>query len=205
MSPCLGSTGSIGRSTLEVIAASGGRLRAVALSAHGNTELLLRQAQAVRPRRIVVDRSGGGRPARLVGAAGRTSNCSSGPRRVARLAADAGSRHRGFGHRRQRRPAGHLGRPGGRQDRGPGQQGEPGGGRAAGDGAGPPQKRQNPARRQRTQRRVSGVAGGAAGRGAAGGAHRQRGAIPHVSRPNSLPKSPWPTPWPIPLGRWDRK
>ena len=33
----LGSTGSIGRSALEVIAASGGRLRAVALSANGNT------------------------------------------------------------------------------------------------------------------------------------------------------------------------
>ena len=50
----LGSTGSIGCSTLEVIAASGGSLRAVGLSAHGNTELLLRQARAVRPRRIVV-------------------------------------------------------------------------------------------------------------------------------------------------------
>jgi 1-deoxy-D-xylulose-5-phosphate reductoisomerase len=50
----LGSTGSIGRNTLEVIAASEGRLRAVALSAHRNTELLLRQAQSVRPRRIVV-------------------------------------------------------------------------------------------------------------------------------------------------------
>ncbi len=50
----LGSTGSIGRSTLEVIAASGGRLRAAALAANGNTELLLRQAQAVRPRKIAV-------------------------------------------------------------------------------------------------------------------------------------------------------
>ncbi len=48
----LGSTGSIGRSTLEVIAASGGRLRAVSLSANGKTDLLLRQAKAVRPRRI---------------------------------------------------------------------------------------------------------------------------------------------------------
>jgi 1-deoxy-D-xylulose-5-phosphate reductoisomerase len=50
----LGSTGSIGRSALEVIAASGGRLRAVALSANGNTDLLLTQTQAVRPARIVV-------------------------------------------------------------------------------------------------------------------------------------------------------
>ena len=48
----LGSTGSIGRNTLEVIAASEGRLRAVALSANGSTELLLQQARAVRPRKI---------------------------------------------------------------------------------------------------------------------------------------------------------
>jgi 1-deoxy-D-xylulose-5-phosphate reductoisomerase len=48
----LGSTGSIGRNTLEVIAASEGRLRAVALSANGSTELLLEQAQKVRPRKI---------------------------------------------------------------------------------------------------------------------------------------------------------
>ena len=50
----LGSTGSIGRNTLEVIAASGGALRAVGLSAHANTDLLLQQAKAVRPRQIVV-------------------------------------------------------------------------------------------------------------------------------------------------------
>jgi 1-deoxy-D-xylulose-5-phosphate reductoisomerase len=50
----LGSTGSIGRSTLEVIAASEGKLRAVGLSAHANTDLLLRQAQVIRPRQIVV-------------------------------------------------------------------------------------------------------------------------------------------------------
>ena len=50
----LGSTGSIGRSTLEVIAASGGQIRAVALSAHTGTAMLCRQAQALRPRRILV-------------------------------------------------------------------------------------------------------------------------------------------------------
>ena len=50
----LGSTGSIGRSTLEVIAASAGRLRAVGLAAGSNTALLLEQAQRVRPRRIAV-------------------------------------------------------------------------------------------------------------------------------------------------------
>jgi len=50
----LGSTGSIGRSSLEVIEASEGRLRAVALVACTNTELLARQARAVGPRWIVV-------------------------------------------------------------------------------------------------------------------------------------------------------
>lgn len=50
----LGSTGSIGRSALEVIAASEGRLRAVALAACNNTDLLLHQAQTLRPRRIAV-------------------------------------------------------------------------------------------------------------------------------------------------------
>jgi 1-deoxy-D-xylulose-5-phosphate reductoisomerase len=49
----LGSTGSIGRNTLEVIAASEGRLRAAALSAFGNCELLLRQAIEFRPRWVV--------------------------------------------------------------------------------------------------------------------------------------------------------
>ncbi|MFH1265154.1 MAG: 1-deoxy-D-xylulose-5-phosphate reductoisomerase, partial [Planctomycetota bacterium] len=50
----LGSTGSIGRSTLEVIAASQGQLEAVALSAHRKTKLLARQARTFRPRRVVV-------------------------------------------------------------------------------------------------------------------------------------------------------
>jgi 1-deoxy-D-xylulose-5-phosphate reductoisomerase len=49
----LGSTGSIGCSTLEVIAASDGRLRAWAISGHTNTDVLLRQAIAVRPRWVV--------------------------------------------------------------------------------------------------------------------------------------------------------
>jgi 1-deoxy-D-xylulose-5-phosphate reductoisomerase len=50
----LGSTGSIGRSTLEVIAASQGELRALALTASGNTRLLEEQANLLRPRWIVV-------------------------------------------------------------------------------------------------------------------------------------------------------
>lgn len=46
----LGSTGSIGTNALEVIAASDGRLKAVALSAHSSFQQLVTQAQQHRPR-----------------------------------------------------------------------------------------------------------------------------------------------------------
>jgi len=49
----LGSTGSIGASALEVIGASEGRLRAIALSAHSQFDLLLAQAQQFRPRWVI--------------------------------------------------------------------------------------------------------------------------------------------------------
>jgi 1-deoxy-D-xylulose-5-phosphate reductoisomerase len=49
----LGSTGSIGRSTLEVIAGSKGTLQGIGLSAHARLDLLLEQAQNVRPKWIV--------------------------------------------------------------------------------------------------------------------------------------------------------
>jgi len=49
----LGSTGSIGRNTLEVIEASGGRLRVAALSAHSSVRLLAEQAARFRPRWVV--------------------------------------------------------------------------------------------------------------------------------------------------------
>ncbi|HVX10188.1 MAG TPA: 1-deoxy-D-xylulose-5-phosphate reductoisomerase [Pirellulales bacterium] len=49
----LGSTGSIGKSTLEVIAASGGKLSAVALSAHASLDALVQQATTVRPRWLI--------------------------------------------------------------------------------------------------------------------------------------------------------
>ena len=49
----LGSTGSIGKSTLEVIAASHGRLQAAALSAHSSLALLAEQALAIKPRWVV--------------------------------------------------------------------------------------------------------------------------------------------------------
>jgi 1-deoxy-D-xylulose-5-phosphate reductoisomerase len=54
----LGSTGSIGTSALEVIDASEGRLRAIALSAHGKLKQVLAQAQHFRPRWIVVTDEG---------------------------------------------------------------------------------------------------------------------------------------------------
>jgi 1-deoxy-D-xylulose-5-phosphate reductoisomerase len=57
----LGSTGSIGRSTLEVVAASQGRLRAVALTANRSTGLLFEQACAIRPRWVVVTDDGAAR------------------------------------------------------------------------------------------------------------------------------------------------
>ena len=50
----LGSTGSIGQSTLEVIGSSNGSMRAIALSANSRTDLLLEQAKAVCPRCVVV-------------------------------------------------------------------------------------------------------------------------------------------------------
>jgi 1-deoxy-D-xylulose-5-phosphate reductoisomerase len=50
----LGSTGSIGTSTLEVIAGSADRYRVVALAARNSTQILLEQAQKFRPRWIVV-------------------------------------------------------------------------------------------------------------------------------------------------------
>jgi len=50
----LGSTGSIGRGTLDVIAGSQGELRAIGLSANRNVELLAEQASRHRPRWITV-------------------------------------------------------------------------------------------------------------------------------------------------------
>ncbi|WP_425619346.1 1-deoxy-D-xylulose-5-phosphate reductoisomerase [Anatilimnocola sp. NA78] len=49
----LGSTGSIGQSTLEVVRSSGGRLKVAALSAHSNTDQLCRQALEFRPRWVI--------------------------------------------------------------------------------------------------------------------------------------------------------
>ena len=83
----LGSTGSIGRSTLQVIAAAQGTLRAVALTAYENTALLAQQAAEFGPRRVVV-----GNPAAVNGhdwshlPPGTIVEC--GPEAIARAAAD---------------------------------------------------------------------------------------------------------------------
>ena len=50
----LGSTGSIGRSTLEVIAASGGTLRPIAIAAHRSIDRLAEQMVRFRPAYVVV-------------------------------------------------------------------------------------------------------------------------------------------------------
>jgi 1-deoxy-D-xylulose-5-phosphate reductoisomerase len=57
----LGSTGSVGSAALEVIEASSGRLRAVALSAHAKLDRLLHQARLFRPRWIVATDETAGR------------------------------------------------------------------------------------------------------------------------------------------------
>jgi len=50
----LGSTGSIGTSTLDVLASSQGRLQVAALSAHASTERLYQQLQTTQPRWVVI-------------------------------------------------------------------------------------------------------------------------------------------------------
>jgi len=50
----MGSTGSIGTQTLEVVAASGGRFEVDSLGAHGNIELVAAQAREFRPRLVAL-------------------------------------------------------------------------------------------------------------------------------------------------------
>src|SRR5688572_26026094 len=49
----LGSTGSIGTSALEVIASSGGKLKAYGLSAHQNVQRLIEQARQFQPQWLI--------------------------------------------------------------------------------------------------------------------------------------------------------
>ncbi|MBR6436654.1 MAG: 1-deoxy-D-xylulose-5-phosphate reductoisomerase, partial [Thermoguttaceae bacterium] len=50
----LGSTGSIGCSTLDVIAHSGGAMQLCALAGHCNVKLLIEQAQQFKPKYVAV-------------------------------------------------------------------------------------------------------------------------------------------------------
>ncbi len=65
----LGSTGSIGRSTLQVVARQRDRFRIVALTAHSNAELLERQAAEWRPSYVGLVNSGNGEGGRGKGTA----------------------------------------------------------------------------------------------------------------------------------------
>ena len=53
----LGSTGSIGRQTVEIIAHYPDRFQVVALTAGRNTHLLAQQAEELKPELVVVGRS----------------------------------------------------------------------------------------------------------------------------------------------------
>ena len=116
-----GSTGSIGTNALEVIAASEGRLRAVALSAHCKLPQLLEQARQFRPRWVVATDEAAG-PARSIGRiCRRERSCWLGPRRLSQVAAAAEVDVVLAGDRRQRRAAEHVGRTGGQENGRPGE------------------------------------------------------------------------------------
>ena len=77
----LGATGSVGVSALEVIEASNGRLKAVALSAHSQFDSVVRQANRVKPRWVIATDARGGSLVRLGPASPRKPSCSWGARR----------------------------------------------------------------------------------------------------------------------------
>ena len=101
----LGSTGSVGRSALEVIAASGASLSAVALTAHHSLALLEAQARAFKPRWIVATD-----PVAAAqhdwSALPKQTELLVGPGGPAARGRRGGSRYGPVGHRRQRGPAG---------------------------------------------------------------------------------------------------
>ena len=103
----LGSTGSIGRSTLEVIAASGGKLQAVALSARNSTKLLEEQARQFRPHWVVVTDPTAAAAHDWSGLPAETT-LRVGPEANAQVAADSRGRCGRFGDRRPRGAGGDL-------------------------------------------------------------------------------------------------
>jgi 1-deoxy-D-xylulose-5-phosphate reductoisomerase len=85
----LGSTGSVGRQAIEVVQASGGRLRVTALAAQRSAKALAEQAHAVRPDVVALaDEAGASELRRLLPAGVRLE---AGPSAVAALAAADGA------------------------------------------------------------------------------------------------------------------
>lgn len=85
----LGSTGSIGRQALEVVAAHADKLEVVALAAHSSDELLLAQARMYRvPRIALSDAAAAERAGRAVASGDPFSAVESGSEAVVRLAAE---------------------------------------------------------------------------------------------------------------------
>ena len=190
----LGSTGSIGRSTLEVIAASRGRLAAVGLSAHASLDLLEQQAGAVRPKWIVAtDRQA---------AAGRIGLVAAGRCRVARRSAEARTRPSrepdvdvvvsaivGSAGLRSTWAALEAGKTVALANKETLVVGWP-----LGDAARRPDGRARSCRSTASTVPSFRPAGRAARRGAAGGADGQRGAVSHVTRRSNWPRSRPTTP-----------
>ena len=142
----LGSTGSIGTSTLDVITHLPERLQTAGLSAHSGWAALFEQANRHRPPRVVVTDPERRPPPRPQQARPR-HRVAHRPRR----GGPHGGRPRGGRcpqrHRRRRRPGRDLGGAGGRQDGRGGQQGNARHGRAARHGAGRPTQRHRAAGR----------------------------------------------------------
>ena len=128
----LGSTGSIGRQAVDVLAAHPDAFRVVALATGSNAALLAEQAARLRPAAVALG------PRRTDGL-----DLPAGTERVGghgrpRRAGDARRRRPGRrGHRRRREPATGPGRAARGQGRRHGQQGDPRRGRPPGHAAGP--------------------------------------------------------------------
>ena len=80
----LGSTGSIGRSTLAVIALHPERFRVAVLGAHSSWETLVEQARVFKPATVVlVDPEAAGKARAALGASGSAVRVESGPEALA--------------------------------------------------------------------------------------------------------------------------
>ena len=84
----LGSTGSIGESTLDVIARHPDRFQAIALTAHNNVEKMLAQCQRFRPRyAVMLDAASAEQLALKIAASGMSTEVLSGVEPLEKVAA----------------------------------------------------------------------------------------------------------------------